>query len=233
MNEPPQKQLGKDDFSKIPNGAPGIETRLMLIWDGGVRAGRIDMHRFVELISTNPAQMFGLWPKKGTIAVGLRRRPRALGPREGDDPLRARPTTCASTTTPTRAAWSRGAPAVVLSRGEVIVDHGNFKAQEGPRAVRQAPGGPAAGRRAEPHGAPRTRRSDASSPSVARDAPGARASSTSSRYPRRTPRCRTSTSPPPASPSAPGPSTTWRRCGWGSRSASRPTCWRRGSSAAA
>ena len=69
MNEEGQKPLGKDDFSKIPNGAPGIETRLMLVWEG-VRAGRIDAHRFVELMSTSPAKMFGLWPKKGTIAVG-------------------------------------------------------------------------------------------------------------------------------------------------------------------
>mgnify|MGYP001247198170 CR=1 FL=1 len=65
-----QKELGVGDFSKIPNGAPGIETRLMLLWDGGVRAGRIDAHRFVELVSANPARMFGLWPRKGTIAVG-------------------------------------------------------------------------------------------------------------------------------------------------------------------
>src|SRR5215831_2473077 len=62
MNEESQKLLGKDDFSKIPNGAPGIETRLMLVWEG-VRAGRIDAHRFVELMSTSPAKMFGLWPK--------------------------------------------------------------------------------------------------------------------------------------------------------------------------
>jgi dihydropyrimidinase len=60
MNEADQKLLGKDDFSKIPNGAPGIETRLMLLWDGGVRAGKIDAHRFVELVSTSPAKMFGL-----------------------------------------------------------------------------------------------------------------------------------------------------------------------------
>jgi dihydropyrimidinase len=65
-----QKPLGRDDFSKIPNGAPGVETRLMLVWDGGVRTGKIDMHRFVEIVSTTPARMFGLWPKKGTIAVG-------------------------------------------------------------------------------------------------------------------------------------------------------------------
>src|SRR5688572_27494033 len=65
-----QKELGRDDFSKIPNGAPGIETRLTLVHDGGVRKGRITMNRFVELCSTTPAKMFGLFPRKGTIAVG-------------------------------------------------------------------------------------------------------------------------------------------------------------------
>jgi dihydropyrimidinase len=65
-----QKELGRDDFSKIPNGAPGIETRLTLVHDGGVRPGRITMNRFVELCSTTPAKMFGLFPRKGTIAVG-------------------------------------------------------------------------------------------------------------------------------------------------------------------
>src|SRR4029079_15024479 len=65
-----QKVLGKDDFSKIPNGAPGIETRMALILDGGVRAGNISMNRFVELTSTAPAKIFGLFPRKGTIAPG-------------------------------------------------------------------------------------------------------------------------------------------------------------------
>jgi dihydropyrimidinase len=64
------KARGKDDFSKIPNGAPGIETRMTLLWDGGVRAGRIDAQRFVELTAAGPARIFGLWPRKGTIAVG-------------------------------------------------------------------------------------------------------------------------------------------------------------------
>jgi dihydropyrimidinase len=65
-----QKQLGKDDFSKIPNGGPGVETRMSLIYNGGVVAGRISVNRFVELTSTSPAKIFGLFPKKGTIAVG-------------------------------------------------------------------------------------------------------------------------------------------------------------------
>ncbi|MDA0679708.1 MAG: dihydropyrimidinase [Proteobacteria bacterium] len=64
------KQLGKDDFSKIPNGAPGVEFRLPLLFDGGVRAGRINLNRFVQLVSTAPAKMFGMFPRKGTIAVG-------------------------------------------------------------------------------------------------------------------------------------------------------------------
>ena len=65
-----QKELGRDDFSKIPNGGPGIENRMSLIYHYGVGAGHIDLNRFVELTSTGPAKIFGLFPKKGTIAVG-------------------------------------------------------------------------------------------------------------------------------------------------------------------
>jgi dihydropyrimidinase len=130
MNEPPQKQLGKDDFSKIPNGAPGIETRLMLLWDGGVRTGRIDAHKFVEITSTNPARMFGLWPRKGTVAVGS----------DGDfvvwDPdkevtLSAKTLHMRVDYNPYEGRVIKGAPAVVLSRGDVIVDHGEFKGRKG------------------------------------------------------------------------------------------------------
>ena len=64
------KQYGKDDFSTIPNGAPGVELRLTLLYDGGVREGRINLNRFVQLTATAPAKMFGLFPQKGTIAVG-------------------------------------------------------------------------------------------------------------------------------------------------------------------
>lgn len=65
-----QKEIGKNDFSKIPNGAPGIESRLQLVYDGGVRQGRISLNRMVELLSTNPARLMGLYPRKGTIAPG-------------------------------------------------------------------------------------------------------------------------------------------------------------------
>jgi len=141
MNEPPQKQLGKDDFSKIPNGAPGIETRLMLLWEG-VRAGMIDVHKFVEITSTNPARMFGLWPRKGTVAVGS----------DGDlviwDPEKE--VTLSTKTMHMRVDYNpyegrkvKGAPAVVLSRGDVIVDHGEFKGRKGRgQFVKRQPGRP-------------------------------------------------------------------------------------------
>ncbi len=64
------KALGKESFAQMPNGAPGVETRLPLIYDGGVRAGRMNLNRFVQLNSTTPAKLFGLFPRKGTIAVG-------------------------------------------------------------------------------------------------------------------------------------------------------------------
>ncbi len=65
-----QKELGKHDFSKIPNGAPGVEYRMSLIYNGGVVENRISLNRFVELTSTAAAKMFGLFPRKGTIAIG-------------------------------------------------------------------------------------------------------------------------------------------------------------------
>ena len=60
-----QKTLGKDDFSKIPNGGPGLENRLHMIHEFGVRTGRITLNRMVELLATNPAKLFGLYPRKG------------------------------------------------------------------------------------------------------------------------------------------------------------------------
>jgi dihydropyrimidinase len=65
-----QKELGRGSFTKIPNGAPGVENRMSLVYDGGVVKGRISLNRFVELTSTAAAKAFGLFPKKGTIAVG-------------------------------------------------------------------------------------------------------------------------------------------------------------------
>lgn len=65
-----QKELGRDSFTKIPNGAPGVENRMALIYNGGVVGGEIGLNKFVELTSTNAAKTFGMFPRKGTIAVG-------------------------------------------------------------------------------------------------------------------------------------------------------------------
>ena len=65
-----QKTMGRDDFTKIPNGGPGLEDRLRMIHHFGVREGRISLNRMVELLCTSPARLFGLYPRKGTIAPG-------------------------------------------------------------------------------------------------------------------------------------------------------------------
>jgi dihydropyrimidinase len=74
MNDHPrlgtQKRLGEGDFTKIPNGMPGVEDRMRMIYHGGVAENRLNLNRFVEVTATTPAKMFGLYPKKGTIAVG-------------------------------------------------------------------------------------------------------------------------------------------------------------------
>jgi dihydropyrimidinase len=130
MNEPPQKQLGRDDFSRIPNGAPGIETRLMLLWDGGVRTGRIDVHRFVEIVATNPARMFGLWPRKGTIAVGSDGDLVVWNP-DKQVTLSARTHHMRVDYNPYEGRTITGAPDVVISRGEILVDDGRFTSRPG------------------------------------------------------------------------------------------------------
>jgi dihydropyrimidinase len=65
-----QKRAGLNDFTKIPNGGPGIENRLQLLYHFGVNKGRFSIERWVELVSLNPAKLFGLYPKKGTLEVG-------------------------------------------------------------------------------------------------------------------------------------------------------------------
>ena len=114
-----QKELGRGDFSKIPNGMPGVETRLHLLWEG-VRAGRISMNRFVEITATAPAKIFGLYPRKGTIAIGADADIVIWDPaREkilGKDTLHMR-----VDYSPFEGRKVVGTPAAVLSRGELIV----------------------------------------------------------------------------------------------------------------
>jgi dihydropyrimidinase len=125
-----EKRLGESDFSKIPNGAPGIETRMSLVYDGGVRTGRISLNRFVELTSTSPAKIFGLFPRKGTIAPGS----------DADlvvfDPNRA--ITLAANTlhmnvdyNPYEGRQVTGAADTVLSRGRLVIEDGRFVGRAG------------------------------------------------------------------------------------------------------
>jgi dihydropyrimidinase len=125
-----QKELGANDFSKIPNGAPGIETRMSLVYDGGVRSGRISLNRFVELTSTSPAKIFGLFPKKGTIAPGS----------DADivvfDPNRT--ITLGLETlhmnvdySPYEGRQVTGATDTVLSQGKLVIENGTFVGRAG------------------------------------------------------------------------------------------------------
>lgn len=127
---PKQKELGKDDFSKIPNGVPGVENRLHLLYEGGVIKRGWSMNRFVQLVSTAPAKLMGLFPRKGTIAIGS----------DADivvwDPKRLH-TISAKTHfmrvdyNPYEAMTVSGSPAYVMSRGKVIFEGDKFLGKAG------------------------------------------------------------------------------------------------------
>ncbi len=125
-----QKELGKNDFSKIPNGAPGLETRMSLLWDGGVRAKQIDLNRFVQLTSTAPAKLFGLYPKKGTIAVGSDADVVIWDPEENMT-LSASSLHMKVDYNPYEGRQVVGAAETVLARGEVVYEGGKFTGKKG------------------------------------------------------------------------------------------------------
>ena len=125
-----QKTLGRADFSKIPNGGPGLENRLSMIHTFGVREGRITLNRMVELLATNPAKLFGLYPRKGTLAVGS----------DADivvfDPEKRQTITAANHHS--RIDYNLyegtevvGVPETVLLRGNILVDKGELVAAPG------------------------------------------------------------------------------------------------------
>ena len=125
-----QKDLGAEDFSKIPNGAPGIEFRTSLVYDAGVRTGRLSLTRWVDVTASSPARLFGLYPRKGTVAPGS----------DADlvvfDPERT--LTIAAATHHMRVDYNpfegrqvTGAPTTVMLRGQVIVEQGRFVGRAG------------------------------------------------------------------------------------------------------
>jgi dihydropyrimidinase len=130
FNWPEQKGINGREFQVIPNGGPGIENRLHMLWTFGVSTGRITPNRFVELVSTNIAKLFGLYPRKGTIAPGS----------DADivvwDPNKK--LTISAATHHTKVNYNlfegtevTGAPEVVLVRGQVIVENDQLVAQPG------------------------------------------------------------------------------------------------------
>jgi dihydropyrimidinase len=125
-----QKTMGRDDFSKIPNGAPGLENRLQMIHEFGVRAGRISLNRMVELLSTNPAKLFGLYPRKGTIAVGSDADIVVFDP-EKKVTISAAAHHSKSDYNLFEGTEVTGVPEVVLLRGQVLVEDGELVASPG------------------------------------------------------------------------------------------------------
>jgi dihydropyrimidinase len=124
------KELGAKDFSKIPNGAPGIETRMSLVFDGGVRAGKISLERWVELTSTSPAKIFGLFPRKGTIAVGSDADLVIFDP-EAEQTLSAKTLHMRVDYNPYEGRRVKGVSETVISRGEVVIEKGKLRGSPG------------------------------------------------------------------------------------------------------
>jgi len=125
-----QKALGKDDFTKIPNGGPGIENRLQLLHHHGVGLGNLSLNRFVEIVSTAPARIFGMYPKKGVLAPGSDADLVLWDPNQGH--------TISAATHHMRVDYSmfegfhvKGNARDVYSRGELIVSGGKFIAKPG------------------------------------------------------------------------------------------------------
>jgi dihydropyrimidinase len=134
-----QKELGRNDFSKIPNGAPGIETRLTLVHDGGVRHGHISMNRFVELCSTTPAKMFGLFPRKGTIAVGSDADIVVFDPNKRAT-LGVKTLHMKVDYNPYEGRTVQGSPSTVIVSGNVVIEGGTFVGKKGAgRFLRRGP----------------------------------------------------------------------------------------------
>jgi dihydropyrimidinase len=124
------KELGRDSFAAIPNGCPGIEDRMMVLYTQGVRSGKISINRWVELCCTNPAKLFGVYPQKGTVTPGA----------DADiviwDPNQSYTISAAKQHQRTdynlyEGMEVTGVPSVVLSRGRVSAGMANGKDQQG------------------------------------------------------------------------------------------------------
>ncbi len=125
-----QKQMGREAFPKIPNGVPGIEWRTLLMYQHGVVEGRFGLNRLIELIATNPAKLFGCYPRKGEIAPGSDADLVVFDP-EAETLLSAKTQATLCDYNPYEGEVVQGRVETVMLRGSVIVDDGSFTGSRG------------------------------------------------------------------------------------------------------
>jgi len=122
--------MGKDDFSKIPNGHPAIEHRMELLFSEGVQQGKITLSKFVEVTSANPAKIFGMFPKKGSISIGADADLVIIDPNKKHKI--SKDTHHMNVDYSAYEGWElTGKIETVLLRGQIAVDMGETKVQKG------------------------------------------------------------------------------------------------------
>jgi len=125
-----KKELGGSDFTRCPNGAPGVEARIALMYSEGVGKNKISVNRFVDVVSTAPAKLFGLYPKKGSIFVGADADLMVIDPKK-EVTIRHRDLHENVDYTPYEGMEVTGYPVMTISRGEIIVEAGRFMGEKG------------------------------------------------------------------------------------------------------
>ncbi|WGG47626.1 dihydropyrimidinase [Rossellomorea sp. DA94] len=125
-----QKDLGKEDFTKIPNGGPIIEDRVSILFSEGVEKGRINLNQFVDIMSTRSAKLFGLYPQKGTVAVGSDADIVIFDP-DAERVISAATHHMAADYNPFEGMKIKGEPVSVLSRGEYVIKDKKFVGKQG------------------------------------------------------------------------------------------------------
>ena len=125
-----QKNLGKDNFTQAPRGFPGIQERLPILCTAGVQSGKISPNQFVELTSTCPAKLFGLFPRKGTLTVGSDADMVIFDPK-ADVTLSKSLGLSRSDYTPYEGMRTRGAVWLVIQRGKVVAREGKVTGKPG------------------------------------------------------------------------------------------------------